>query len=230
MKEKKKKKMKGSKNIYYHYIQEVINLSTQPICIRENSGEFLICNKSFSEFFLRELKLTEWLSSVDFEISHKLCELEIEAYSLDIGVVIEENIVVNGKMWDFIVTKLIIENNTITVWKFSRIYRKIGMANRFSSNILNAITSFKEIVAKLNESQRNTLALYYLGASHNFISKILNISVGTSKNRILHIQNNIPIDNKDEIFIIIHVSGMSLVFIKHVIRLLSTNVNRLLKK
>ena len=52
----------------------------------------------------------------------------------------------------------------------------------------------------------------------------------TSKNRILHIQNNIPIDNKDEIFIIIHVSGMSLVFIKHVIRLLSTNVNRLLKK
>lgn len=145
-------------------------------------------------------------------------------------MVIEENIVVNGKMWDFIVTKLIIENNTITVWKFSRIYRKIGMANRFSSNILNAITSFKEIVAELNESQRNTLALYYLGASHNFISKILNISVGTSKNRILHIQNNIPIDNKDEIFIIIHVSGMSLVFIKHVIRLLSTNVNRLLKK
>jgi hypothetical protein len=45
-------------------------------------------------------------------------------------VVIEENIVVNGKVWDFIVTKLIIENNTITVWMFSRIYRKMGMAKQ----------------------------------------------------------------------------------------------------
>jgi hypothetical protein len=42
MKEKKKMKMKmkGSKNIYYHYIQEMIDLSTQPICIRKIAENF----------------------------------------------------------------------------------------------------------------------------------------------------------------------------------------------
>ncbi|MEC5319391.1 hypothetical protein VSX61_10635 [Brenneria populi subsp. brevivirga] len=226
----KMNKKTENKNNYYRSIQEVINLSVHPICIRGNNGIFLICNRSFSESFLDDLKLTEWLSNLDFETSHKLCDLEIEVYSLEVGIIIEENIIINGHTWDFIITKLTIENMVITVWEFSRIYRKIGSGKKFRPQIMEAINILKTTISNLNESQRNNLALYCLGASHNLISKILNISVGTSKNRIRDIQNKLPINNKEDIFIIIHISGISFILLKYIAQLITNNVNRLLKK
>ncbi|MCL2896805.1 conjugal transfer protein TraJ [Brenneria tiliae] len=219
-----------TKRRYCHYMQKIINLSAHPICIRESNGDFLICNHAFAETFLMNLKLTEWLSNLDFETSHKLCDLEIEAYSLELGLVIEENIIINGISWDFFITKLNVGNVAISIWQFTRIYRKIVLAKRFSSRIMETLTTIKAVVSDLNESQRNNLALYYLGASHSLISKILNISIGTSKNRIRNIQNKIPIDDKEEIFIIIHISGLSILFVKQITNLINKNVNNLLRK
>ena len=214
----------------YNYLQQFINLSVDPICLRENSGEFLICNHSFTEKLLGNLQLTEWLSTLDFETSYKLSALELEAHTLEFGIVMEENINLRGTQWDFIITKLIIDGIVMTIWQFSRIYRKVVLNNKFEPGLTAAIDRLKQLVQELKESQLNNLTLYCLGASHNLIARILNISTGTSKNRIKSIQDRLLIENKEELFILFHVSGISVVLYKRTLQTLVKNVNRLLNK
>lgn len=214
----------------YNYLQQFINLSVDPICLRENSGEFLICNHSFTEKLLGNFKLTEWLSTLDFETSYKLSALELEAHALEFGIVMEENINLRGAQWDFIITKLIIDGIVMTIWQFSKIYRKVVLHNKFEPQLAAAIDRLKQLVQELKESQRNNLTLYCLGASHNLIARLLNISIGTSKNRIKSIQDRLLIENKEELFILFHVSGISVLLYKRTLQTLVNNVNKLLNK
>lgn len=214
----------------YSFLQQFINLSVDPICLRENSGEFLICNHSFTEKLLGNLKLAEWLSTLDFETSYKLSALELEAYALECGVIMEENINLRGKQWDFIITKLTIDGIAMTIWQFSRIYRKVVANNKFEPGLTAAIDRLQKLVEELKESHKSNLSLYCLGASHSLIARILNISTGTSKNRIKYIQDRLLIDSREELFILFHVSGISVLLYKRTLQCITRNVNRLLKK
>lgn len=214
----------------YSFLQQFINLSVDPICLRENSGEFLFCNHSFTEKLLGNLQLTEWLSTLDFETSYKLSALELEAYALECGMVMEENISLRGKQWDFIITKLMIDGIVMTLWQFSRIYRKVVLKHKFEPALTAAIDRLQRLVHELKESHKSNLTLYCLGASHGLIARILNISTGTSKNRIKHIQDRLLIGSKEELFILFHVSGISALLYTRMLQTIASNVNKLLNK
>lgn len=218
------------KGVYYHYLQKIINLSADPICLRENSGQFLICNHSFTEKLLGNLQLTEWLPTLDFETSYKLSALELEVQALDFGIIIEENISVKGHRWDFIISKLVIEGIALTLWQFSNIYRKVIFKNKFSPGISAAIDRLEKLLPELKDSHKSNLTLYCLGASHGLIARILNISEGTSKNRIKSIQERLMIEKKEELFVLFHISGLSVLLYKRTLQILVSNVTRLLNK
>ena len=118
----------------------------------------------------------------------------------------------------------------MTIWQFSKIYRKVVLHNKFEPQLAAAIDRLKQLVQELKESQRNNLTLYCLGASHNLIARLLNISIGTSKNRIKSIQDRLLIENKEELFILFHVSGISVLLYKRTLQTLVNNVNKLLNK
>lgn len=219
-----------SKSIYYHYLQQVINLSADPICLRADSGQFLICNHSLTEKLLGNLKLTEWLPTLDFETSYKLSALELELQTLDFGIIIEENINLRGHRWDFIISKLVVEGIVLTLWQFSTIYRKVVLKNTFSPGISAAIDRLEKLVPELKDSHKSNLTLYCLGASHGLIARILNISIGTSKNRIKRIQEKLMIEQKEELFVLFHISGLSVLLYKRTLQILVSNVSKLLNK
>ncbi|ELA1619183.1 TPA: hypothetical protein OMI73_005178 [Klebsiella pneumoniae] len=215
---------------YVHHLQQTIEFSDNPVCIRANNKDFILCNQAFSDKFLIGTELTEWLSSVDFELSYKLSALDLEACIIKSGVIVEESIMISGRVWDFIITKLIIDGIIITIWQFSRIYRVTISTEKIPSDIARTIKYFKEIYSGLKESQKKNLVLYCSGASHRLISSILSISPGTSKNRIKNIQTLLSIDKKEELFIIFHISGLSLLCIRDTIQLATKEVKNLLKK
>ncbi|HBY5157897.1 TPA: conjugal transfer protein TraJ, partial [Klebsiella pneumoniae] len=78
--------------------------------------------------------------------------------------------------------------------------------------------------------QIETLALYSFGASHNQISEVLNIAVGTSKNRVNRILAALPIRTREEVFYFLFASRMAFSFCKVVTELIGSRVNKLLTK
>lgn len=62
------------------------------------------------------------------------------------------------------------------------------------------LNEFKNALGFLTDVQIETLALYSFGASHNQISEVLNIAVGTSKNRVNRILAALPIRTREEVF------------------------------
>ncbi|MDR4658451.1 hypothetical protein PAG51_25810 [Klebsiella pneumoniae] len=82
----------------------------------------------------------------------------------------------------------------------------------------------------LTDVQIETLALYSFGASHNQISEVLNIAVGTSKNRVNRILAALPIRTREEVFYFLFASRMAFSFCKVVTELIGSRVNKLLTK
>lgn len=68
------------------------------------------------------------------------------------------------------------------------------------SGFIKKLNEFKNALGFLTDVQIETLALYSFGASHNQISEVLNIAVGTSKNRVNRILAALPIRTREEVF------------------------------
>ncbi|RSV97772.1 conjugal transfer protein TraJ [Klebsiella aerogenes] len=145
-------------------------------------------------------------------------------------MLIEENVTINGKRWDFIVEKMSFKGNKFTLWKFCHIQRGGFLLSPARNNLISKINAFKNAVIILSDVQLETLSLYAFGASHTIISDVLNISAGTSKNRINRIYSTLPVKTKDEVFYLLYASGLAMSFFRVVGELMSKRVNRLLNK
>lgn len=116
-------------------------------------------------------------------------------------MLIEENLPINGNRWDFIIERMSFDGTEFTLWKFCHLQRggfTVSCSFWFYKNSTNL-----RMHSVLTDVQIETLALYSFGASHNQISEVLNIAVGTSKNRVNRILAALPIRTREEVFIFI---------------------------
>lgn len=211
-------------------LQITVNLSGHPACVRLPDGSFSNYNLSFATTFLCNVNVKAWFESIETFSSLRISALDTEIYVTEQKIFIEENVTINGEKWDFIVEKMSFKGNEFTLWKFCHLQRGGFLLSPARNNLISKVNAFKNAVLVLSDVQLETLSLYSFGASHQIISEVLNISVGTSKNRINRIYSNLPVKTKDEVFYLLYASGLAMSFFRSVGELMSRRVNRLLNK
>ena len=113
---------------------------------------------------------------------------------------------------------------------FNHLQRGGFLLSPVRSGFIKKLNEFKNALGFLTDVQIETLALYSFGASHNQISEVLNIAIGTSKNRVNRILAALPIRTREEVFYFLFASGMAFSFCKVVTELIGGRVNKLLNK
>ncbi|MGE0968593.1 sigma factor-like helix-turn-helix DNA-binding protein (plasmid) [Klebsiella sp. WOUb02] len=221
---------KLSQSEFFRNLQGLVRFSDQPTCLRLRCGNFLCRNSSFDHAFLKSVDFNHWFESIEINTSLRLSALEAEIYADNKFVFVEENLSINGFRWDVIIEKIFYMNTEATVWKFCHIRRGAFLMSPRNTQFINQINDFKMAISLLNDVQHETFALYILGASHQCISQVLNISVGTSKNRINRILALLPEQIRDDVFILAFASGVVVSLFRTANELLCRNVTKMLNK
>ncbi|MEX0468004.1 conjugal transfer protein TraJ [Klebsiella pneumoniae] len=169
---------------FFREMQLTVNLSSHPACIRLRDGSFSHFNHSFATTFLHNINVNIWFNRLEISSSLRLSALDAEVYSGDRKMLIEENLPINGNRWDFIIERMSFDGTEFTLWKFCHLQRGGFLLSPVRSGFIKKLNEFKNALGFLTDVQIETLALYSFGASHNQISEVLNIAVGTSKNRV----------------------------------------------
>ncbi|MET5081244.1 conjugal transfer protein TraJ [Klebsiella pneumoniae] len=203
---------------------------SHPACIRLRDGSFSHFNHSFATTFLHNINVNIWFNRLEISSSLRLSALDAEVYSGDRKMLIEENLPINGNRWDFIIERMSFDGTEFTLWKFCHLQRGGFLLSPVRSGFIKKLNEFKNALGFLTDVQIETLALYSFGASHNQISEVLNIAVGTSKNRVNRILAALPIRTREEVFYFLFASGMAFSFCKVVTELIGSRVNKLLTK
>lgn len=215
---------------FYQKLKSSINHSNHPACIRLRNGTIPVCNLQFTSEFLNSTPLESWLDSIDISTSLILTSLDAEVYSSENQILMEENLSILGQRWDFIVERMDVGDNEFTVWKFCHLRRGTSFSSDSSALFGGKINTFKNSLMALSDIQLETLALYSFGASHQVIADVLNVSVGTSKNRINKITSILSAQSRDEMFYLIHASGIAFSLFRMLRDIVNKRVNRLLIK
>nr|MCI7860793.1 conjugal transfer protein TraJ [Klebsiella pneumoniae] len=137
-------------------------------------------------------------------------------------MLVEENLPINGNRWDFIIERMSFDGTEFTLWKFCHLQRGGFLLSPVRSGFIKKLNEFKNALGFLTDVQIETLALYSFGASHNQISEVLNIAIGTSKNRVNRILAALPIRTREEVFYFLFASGMAFSFCKVVTELIGS--------
>ncbi|ELC8790415.1 conjugal transfer transcriptional regulator TraJ [Salmonella enterica] len=180
-----------------------------PACIRDISGKFLFCNDLFRKFFLNKTHSAEnWLlSQTDF------CELisvtEMEAYRNEhTHLNLLEDVFIQNRFWTISVQ--LFENNLdgFVVWEFfdaTHVHYTNNFKTRFpvDYDIIRCIEEIKD-TSSIASSRTDVFYLYGSGLSHSVISKILNISIATSKNHASVIRSHFSVGNRDELILLLY--------------------------
>lgn len=215
---------------FFREMQLTVNLSSHPACIRLRDGSFSHFNHSFATTFLHNINVNIWFNRLEISSSLRLSALDAEVYSGDRKMLVEENLPINGNRWDFIIERMSFDGTEFTLWKFCHLQRGFFLLSPVRSGFIKKLNEFKNALGFLTDVQIETLALYSFGASHNQISEVLNIAIGTSKNRVNRILAALPIRTREEVFYFLFASGMAFSFCKVVTELIGSRVNKLLNK
>ena len=215
---------------FFRELQLSVNLSSHPACVRLRDGTFTHFNASFASTFLCSVKFADWLNSIDIASALRLSALDVEIYSNEEIVLLEENITLNSQRWDFIIEKMAFMDNEFTLWKFCHVQRGPFFMPLYPSKTLSKVNDFKKAIRMFGEVKFETFALYCLGASHQVISEVLSIQESTSKRRVNRIYADLPVKSRDEVYYLIFASGVASQLFKVASEILSRRVTRLLNK
>lgn len=211
-----------------HCLKELIDFSLYPICVRDTNGLFVLTNISFEQEMLYGNRNADgWFSGLPIDISLLLSESELISYSQNCPFLTPLSLVMNGSIWDVCFQVLSFKKNNYSVWHFYHpsINNKLSIGKLPSKYQKISVYDYRNDNTLLHW---NVLNLYLSGFSHESISRILSISVGSSKNYITDAHRFFKTKSRDDIIIFMYVSGFYLNVSRDVKRILTSNVSKLL--
>ncbi|MGF7770849.1 hypothetical protein AAGP72_25270, partial [Klebsiella pneumoniae] len=94
--------------------------------------------------------------------------------------------------------------------------------------LVRTFLSFMRAVRSLDKHEYDFLGFYAGGASHKIIGQFLGRENGSSRNKSSQILKKLNIGNRDDAFIVIHLSDLMEPIMKNVRDIIARNVNKLL--
>ncbi|EIV2296600.1 TPA: conjugal transfer protein TraJ [Klebsiella pneumoniae] len=199
-----------------------------PVCIHDQSGDFPAFNAAFLHEFGGGLKSErKWEEFIGTETFLDMRELELMTQIQQSNFHIERCIYINGKQFDFMIEEFIINGCVCFLWKFGQATSSNKKIRR-SLPLHADIISFMRAVRSLDKHEYDFLGFYAGGASHKIIGQFLGRENGSSRNKSSQILKKLNIGNRDDAFIVIHLSDLMEPIMKNVRDIIARNVNKLL--
>ncbi|HFT6601505.1 TPA: conjugal transfer protein TraJ [Klebsiella oxytoca] len=199
-----------------------------PVCLHTQGGEFLAFNSAFlQEFGLFLPSDKSWEDFIGIDSFLGLRELELLIQIENACFHVERCVYINGKQFDFMLEKIIIDDDVLFLWKFGD---SLNTNNRITKSLpLHAdILDFMRNVKKLDKNEYDFLGFYAGGASHKLMGQFLGREVGSSRNKSSAILSKLKISNQDDAFIILHLSDLMVPLMNNVRDIITRRVNKLL--
>lgn len=173
-----------------------------PLCLRNLDGEFVYTNSKFVEYIKGyEYSITEWFNRLPVETRCELLSCELGALaSPNIGTFMNLDI---EKSYQYCVLfyKIVIDGTEYATWSFfdKLLFKENGFYFGLKRKIKSLDSRNPAIV--LEPPYYKVFCLYFSGFSHEFISSLLKVNVGTSKNRISKAYSIFGISGRDEMIL-----------------------------
>jgi len=195
-----------------------------PLCLRSLNGDFVYSNMKFSECIKGfEYSISEWFERLPVETRCQMLSCELDALSspnlatfMNLNVeriyqfsVLFNNVVVNKTMyisWSFFDKLIFKENNS-----YFRLGTKIKSLDKRNPAVI------------LEPAYYKVFCLYFSGFTHDFISSLLKINVGTSKNRVSKAYSLIGIIGRDEMVLYLKTNSYFESVLDYAFHLISCN-------
>lgn len=179
-----------------------------PLCLRSSEGHFLYSNAKFSEVVKgHEYNEDKWFNNLPTYIQLELLKCEIAILSSSDCIVLSKAFRDHSFECIVLFQKVLYEGIFCSSWSFIKnvVYSdEVSMAdskNTFKGKpVRNPILVFEPNVY-------HTFCLYFTCFTHEFIARILSVSVNTTKKRISKCYQTLGIENKDEMILYLKAGG-----------------------
>lgn len=197
-------------------LRHFIDLFPYPSCIRDSFGNFVLFNDWFAQIFLpNQTKPADWLSSLSTNLSLDILSVEINSFSDPNCLNTIECIPLGNFHWDLNFHLLINESNPLCLWTF--FYHKSSLwndRNQLTTNYHYEL--IKDFKINSTELQWKIYILHVFGISHDVISRILSLHIGTSRNIVSYIHKYFRVSTKNELIVIMYESGLAVSILNEV--------------
>jgi len=188
-------------------LYSLINSSSVPTCVRDDSGNFVLYNNAFYELIIPcAFNASEWFSSIptSYQIKIRMCELQSYADSSATLFINKSPLIDDFDQVTF--EKININCTCYIVWRLFNSFEKFPFFGRFN------------FLIKFNNRDLCVFSLFFSGFSHDFISKRMNISIRTSKAIIKKVYDSLGLKNKDDVIKIIYLENIFRVVNKNTLK------------
>ncbi|EBR8158325.1 conjugal transfer protein TraJ [Salmonella enterica subsp. enterica serovar Newport] len=207
--------LNGLKNLVSHF--------PYPACIRNASCHFEFCNVFFNnKFLMGNTHAEQWFLQQSTDFLEVVSRTEMETFLYRDSHFVIEDAFIKDEFWNICFHLYSCYSEDYVVWSFvkSLKIRSVTTVEPYTSadmyNIMNELRDRSKPV------KWNAFNLYAGGLSHSCISGMLNISPGSSKNYASQVCELFSKNDRDELILSLHQSG---VFYK-----VYNNVFQLIKK
>ena len=181
---------------------KIFDNSEIPICIRNSSGVFVYSNHNFSNVIKGcEYDSAYWFEKLPLEIKCLLLESEVEALA-NADVAMIKSVIIEGSFYWCVLFQVIYINSEIFIaWSFLKDVVFSSLNSKYISYVAGDVNYLKNPALVLEPGVYQSFCLFFSGFSHEFISKLLCVTSGTSKNRISKSYSIMGVDNKDDMIL-----------------------------
>ncbi|HDT2083209.1 hypothetical protein NDY21_24870 [Enterobacter roggenkampii] len=209
---------------------KIFDNSEIPICIRNSSGVFVYSNHNFSNVIKGcEYDSAYWFEKLPLEIKCLLLESEVEALA-NADVAMIKSVIIEGSFYWCVLFQVIYINSEIFIaWSFLKDVVFSSLNSKYISYVAGDVNYLKNPALVLEPGVYQSFCLFFSGFSHEFISKLLCVTSGTSKNRISKSYSIMGVDNKDDMILYLKANSFLPSVHRYAFELISAKCSHLLK-
>lgn len=209
---------------------KIFDNSEIPICIRNSSGVFVYSNHNFSNVIKGcEYDSAYWFEKLPLEIKCLLLESEVEALA-NADVAMIKSVIIEGSFYWCVLFQVIYINSEIFIaWSFLKDVVFSSLNSKYISIVAGDVNYLKNPALVLEPGVYQSFCLFFSGFSHEFISKLLCVTSGTSKNRISKSYSIMGVDNKDDMILYLKANSFLPSVHRYAFELISAKCSHLLK-
>lgn len=209
---------------------KIFDNSEVPICIRNSSGVFVYSNHNFSNVIKGcEYDSAYWFEKLPLEIKCLLLASEVEALA-NADVAMIKSVIIEGSFYWCVLFQVIHINSEIFIaWSFLKDVVFSSLNSKCISYAAGDVNYLKNPALVLEPGVYQSFCLFFSGFSHEFISKLLCVTSGTSKNRISKSYSIMGVDNKDDMLLYLKANSFLPSVHRYAFELISAKCNHLSK-
>ncbi|EGF6448547.1 hypothetical protein ABKJ49_003502 [Salmonella enterica subsp. enterica serovar Bareilly] len=195
-------------------VRVTISASKYPVCLRDKSGYFQLCNPAFYDQIVSEYSQEKfWFESLDINLKLFLLKAEVYSASSEFGMFEIEELMVNKTLWRICIDYVSLGKDSYFIWRFIDL-TKVVKSESFSSGELNLCSPLFNSLHKYHD-----ILPYLLGFSHKYSSELTKISVSTSKKKTMLFLKENNLSSRDEFLNYISSSNIILCLYKKMLNM-----------